>query len=105
MEKTPSEAPRVITCNKRCSGIRRRRKDGELNQRGLASYQKAARRIAALGQCACCGDKHGPWVVRGLGATLVDGVPAIDESRASLWCRKCHMQEISPLGVDARIDG
>jgi hypothetical protein len=101
MLQTPSLAVRVVTCSKLCSSLRRRR--GNTQGKSCAAYKKEARKLRSLvGKCTACGTGHGPFVVRG---AIVDisGVPVVDMLGAEVWCRQCHMTDVSRLGVPARI--
>lgn len=102
MEQTPSEADRVVTCSKRCRFIRKTQGRGQPVRLGSTGvYRAAVKELYALGGCAKCATKIGPWAVRGLQFEFVDGY-AVMKSSGELWCRACHLTDVAPLGTPAR---
>jgi 5-methylcytosine-specific restriction endonuclease McrA len=100
MELIPSNVGKVTTCSKKCSSLRRR--SANPKAQSLRAYKDAVDRIAAGQLCEKCGRKHGPFVVKDLKATFGDdGELAIDDARAKLWCRQCHLQSIALVGGNA----
>ena len=97
MEKTPSVAARTTTCGKECSSIRRRSENP--NPRSFVAYKAAVMKIAARCVCKKCGAQHGPWVVRGMKFKIGDDKsPNVATDEAELWCKHCHLKEVSPEG-------
>ena len=92
MEQTPSDAMRVVTCSKECSSNRRR---GEAIGRSWPEYKALVSKVAAIKTCCRCGSKSGPWVVNGL-------MQELNEEKASLWCRPCHLKEIQKKANDKK---
>lgn len=102
MEHTPSDAARITTCSKVCSTLRRVKGNGApLRNSSAAIYQEAAKRISQSQECSSCGVLHGPWCVVGLQYRWDHGVPTMVHD-GELWCRKCHLDRASKLGVLAR---
>jgi hypothetical protein len=92
MLQSPSLAQRVTTCSKECSSNRKR---GKSPSKNWPEYKSAVAEVSALSLCCCCGKETGPWVVRGL-------LPEIDRSKASLWCRTCHVKDILMKARDSK---
>lgn len=103
MEQTPSNAARVTTCSKECSTLRRV-KNIKTVKRSLGAYVKASREICGRQSCEKCGANSGPWVVRNLEASIDEsGRSYVDSSAAELWCRKCHLIDVAPMGAVERV--
>lgn len=103
MEQTPSDAARVTTCGKKCSSIRRRSKNPK--PKAFLAYKEVIKQIAQRGVCVLCGAKHGPWVVRGLNGEIgADNELSVTATDAELWCKHCHLKDISPLGIAALLE-
>ena len=105
MEQTPSDAKRITTCCKECSTLRRIKDINNVRPWALGAYQKKMKEIANRGDCVNCGVEMGPWVVRGLRASVDDsGASIVDDSSAELWCRHCHLCGISESGLLGRVN-
>ena len=103
MEQTPTNAERITTCSKKCSTLRRTKGSKGTKPNALGVYIRAANRIVTKQECLKCQTNTGPWAIRGLDAKLLpDGSTTLDESKAELWCRHCHLTEIAPSGPLAR---
>jgi hypothetical protein len=94
----PNELPKIKTCSRRCSTLRRRKPGSRGNN--TSEYKDAARMIASKSkQCGQCGVKVGPFVVRGLLSGSSDqGDPILDMSGAVIWCQQCHLSDIAESG-------
>lgn len=96
---TPSLSARLSTCSKRCSTLRRLKRNNP-SPKSLAAGKKTIESIRQRGSCCRCGANHGPWMVRGLKTVFVDGVPEIDDSNGELWCNRCFWPWAARLGGD-----
>jgi len=102
MELTPSNVGRKTTCSKKCKTLKRASGPNTVS-RNFADVQTRAKEIKKRGICVNCGVNHGPWAVRGLyGEMEADGSVIIDDDKAELWCRHCHLKDVAHLGAPAR---
>jgi 5-methylcytosine-specific restriction endonuclease McrA len=96
MERTPSDAVRVVTCSRKCSSLRRRSENPQ--PQAFALYKKAVESIRVRGACSRCSRKSGPWIVRGLNPRMEGDEIAIDKENAVLICQSCHFAEVGVIG-------
>lgn len=102
MNLTPSALGKKTTCSKACSDIKKR--GPQPNLKGNKASKDAIMKIAARGTCSCCGNNVGPWVIRGFDVSADEqGTLHINSEQATLWCRACHLTDLTPIAAAARI--
>ena len=104
MELIPSMIEKKTTCSKQCSTLRRVKDIKTVRKSSLGAYKRIALEISNRGKCENCCTQTGPWVVRGLKATVAaTGEVIIDKSATHLWCRHCHLSSVAQSGYFGRI--
>ena len=91
----PAYLKRVTTCSKEC--MRKKRVKNNSQLRTSPDYKSIIERLHKQGACNMCGTTAGPWSVLGIRTWVENGLAQADGANAKLYCRHCHMKEVSPL--------
>lgn len=100
-----SNLSRVTTCSRRCSQLRRIKHTDKPRVRidAIKHRAKIADPVTNCGKCQVLFEEGEVKEVEGLEVTIHDdGVTLLFSGNPVVVCRACHMETISPLGVQAK---
>jgi hypothetical protein len=97
----PSMVGSLSCCSRECTRVNRRKVGTSRPYRPIEMVA-AIDAVRERGNCCLCGANYGPWIVRGIMVIGDAPCPEIDVSAAELWCKRCHLADVSWAGGDAK---